>query len=363
MAVSHILLVLCQIVHWILLELPEKITGSGLRLDTGVEGARTPSIYCTHHPLKILLESHLWIEIPVFLPLWLSWFYSFWSVAGLEQTEEPFQSNDWFFFWSDPKAGRIHSYSKELWVLWEASSQTSQSLCCYQSPFPHPEPFQGKNWSFPLLLTREFWQGCPEQVSVIFLCQVLTGQAALGFYFLPSAGYCREKKHKYSTYFKQILPYLPFLLGLSFLLLKFRKGWAGRTGMDSHPPSLKILLGSCLGIEIQVILPLWFNCYSSSDACSAAGIEFRVRGALKSNAWWFCLKTLNIYNIFCDRMSQLNEHSTSLSAVQPELFSSSGFRTELTPIIQFLPTQSGIPTLPTFWEYSTIPCPHKNKGF
>lgn len=86
-----------------------------------------------------------------------------------------------------------------------------------------------------------------------------------------------------------------------------------------------------------------------------------VRGALKSNAWWFCLETLNIYHVFCDRMSQLSENSTSLSAVQPELFSSPGLRTELTPIIQFLPTQIGIPTLSTLWEYWITPCPHKKK--
>lgn len=133
--------------------------------------------------------------------------------------------------------------------------------------------------------------------------------------------------------------------------------------MDSlHPPSFKILLESCLRVEIQVILPLWFVIPLLNAWC-AAGMEFRVRGALKSNAWWFCLETLNIYHVFCDRMSQLSENSTSLSAVQPELFSSPGLRTELTQIIQFLPTQIGIPTLPTLWEYWTTACPYKKQRF
>lgn len=143
-------------------------------------------------------------------------------------------------------------------------------------PIPTPWAIPRKNWCFSLLLTREFWQGCPEQVSVIFLCQVLTGQAALGFNFLPSAGNWREKSTNISYILSKFCPvYLP-AVSLSLLLLKFRKGCTGRTGMVSlHPPSFKILLESRLGVEIQVILPLWFNCYSSSEClmCCWDGIQ------------------------------------------------------------------------------------------
>lgn len=111
-----------------------------------------------------------------------------------------------------------------------ALGQTGEPTFCHTKVHSnYTELLAVKNWSFLSPLTWEFWQGCPEQISIVFLCQILTGQAALCFNFFSSTGNCRRKektnkkpKHILSNLFSAHLPLL--LLKEPFFLLKIKEG-------------------------------------------------------------------------------------------------------------------------------------------
>lgn len=90
-----------------------------------------------------------------------------------------------------------NSSSKEPHCFWKYSGIRPKGEPTFYHTKVHSnytELLAVKNWSFLSPLTWEFWQGCPEQISVVFLCQILTGQAALCFNFFSSTGNCRRKE-------------------------------------------------------------------------------------------------------------------------------------------------------------------------
>lgn len=191
---------LLKLNYWNLLELPEKSQDQDWW--TQIQGTSSPWIHCTHHPLKTLLESHLWIEIPLFLPLWVG-FPPPEVLLGWNRQRSHSRANHWFFSGMIPWQGESTATARSSECCGKQQNRHPSSTGAARAQ-PHSLSHSQENLVLLAALTREFWQGCPEQVSVIFLCQVLTGQAALGFYFLPPAGYCREKKkkHKYFIYLK-----------------------------------------------------------------------------------------------------------------------------------------------------------------
>lgn len=199
-----------------------KITGSGLMDTDSGNKFSMDSLYPSSFENtagKSLMDRNSTVSAP------LSWFSSSWSAAGLEQTEEPFQSKSLIFFWNDPMAGRIHSYSKELWVLWEAAEQTSQFHWCCQSPAPLPEPFPGKPGA-----SRCPYQGILTGLSRAGQCNLpLSGTHRSGCTWLLLPASCwilqgKKKKAQIFHIFKINSSLFTFLLGLSLLLLKFRNG-------------------------------------------------------------------------------------------------------------------------------------------